>query len=268
MYDAWGNITSQSGSMATVNPIRYRGYYYDEESGFYYLQSRYYDPKTGRFINADSLISGDMTCTNLYVYCGNNPVIRTDPSGLLWEEILNAIETAAKIVAQVTAKAAASAAAAANNTSTTVVMGGGIYRQIPNGLASALTAQSNSLSAISTGAGVTGKIAGIASVGIAAIDATIKVYDNFNNDDLSLSRKISDSVVDVGVTAGSIWGAGSIGAAVGSAIPIPGVGTAVGFGAGIVIGAIVEYTPVVDWVKEGVGWVADKVGGFFGKLFS
>ena len=44
-YDAWGNITEQSGSMANVNPFRYRGYYYDVETGFYYLQTRYYDPE-------------------------------------------------------------------------------------------------------------------------------------------------------------------------------------------------------------------------------
>ena len=58
-YDAWGNILSQSGSMASVNPLRYRGYYYDSETGFYYLQSRYYDPATRRFINADSYASTD-----------------------------------------------------------------------------------------------------------------------------------------------------------------------------------------------------------------
>ena len=58
-YDAWGNILSQSGSMAGVNPLRYRGYYHDSETGFYYLQSRYYDPATRRFINADSYASTD-----------------------------------------------------------------------------------------------------------------------------------------------------------------------------------------------------------------
>ena len=56
-YDAWGNILASSGSMAEKNPLRYRGYYYDVETGFYYLQSRYYDPATRRFINADALTS-------------------------------------------------------------------------------------------------------------------------------------------------------------------------------------------------------------------
>ena len=62
-YDAWGNILSVTGSMAStlgaVNPFRYRGYYYDTESGFYYLQSRYYDPQVGRFLNADGIIGAN-----------------------------------------------------------------------------------------------------------------------------------------------------------------------------------------------------------------
>ena len=67
-----------------MNPIRYRGYYYDEETGLYYLQSRYYDPEVGRFINADDVdyIEPEtlMGC-NLYAYCGNNPVMYVDPTG-------------------------------------------------------------------------------------------------------------------------------------------------------------------------------------------
>ena len=88
-YDAWGNILSQSGEMASINPLRYRGYYYDTETGFYYLQSRYYDSVNRRFINADSYASTgqDFVGTNMFAYCGNNPVARIDVSGLFWEEI-------------------------------------------------------------------------------------------------------------------------------------------------------------------------------------
>ena len=74
-YDAWGNIVSSSGKMASINPLRYRGYYYDTETGFYYLQSRYYDPVTHRFINADIYTSTDSTdaiACNMFAYCGNN----------------------------------------------------------------------------------------------------------------------------------------------------------------------------------------------------
>ena len=95
VYDAWGNIISESvmSSHKTAsdhNPFRYRGYYYDRETGFYYLQSRYYDPATGRFLNADSRINGngDIAGYNMYAYCSNNPVMNRDDSGegllLMW----------------------------------------------------------------------------------------------------------------------------------------------------------------------------------------
>lgn len=86
-YDAWGNIESVTGTLAdtvgTINPIRYRGYYYDNETGLYYLNSRYYDSEIGRFINADSYVSTGQGIlgNNMFAYCGNNPVYRTDPSG-------------------------------------------------------------------------------------------------------------------------------------------------------------------------------------------
>ena len=84
-YDAWGNILSSSGRLAEINPLRYRGYYYDNETGFYYLQSRYYDPVNRRFINADGLISSNWSFSglNMFAYCENDPVGRSDPSGML-----------------------------------------------------------------------------------------------------------------------------------------------------------------------------------------
>ena len=83
-YDPWGKIISSSGTLADINPLRYRGYYYDAETGFYYLQSRYYDPEIGRFINADSYASTDATgllSTNMFAYCENDPVNKSDPTG-------------------------------------------------------------------------------------------------------------------------------------------------------------------------------------------
>jgi RHS repeat-associated protein len=88
-YDAWGNHTVTEYSednIGALNPIRYRGYYYDQETGLYYLKSRYYDPDTGRFINADDpsvldLTSGELNGYNLYAYCYNNPVNNVDHSG-------------------------------------------------------------------------------------------------------------------------------------------------------------------------------------------
>ena len=85
-YDPYGNIVSASGTMAEINPLRYRGYYYDAELDMYYLQSRYYDPQVGRFINADACTYPDLGFLgyNLFVYCGNNPVCNVDYSGESW----------------------------------------------------------------------------------------------------------------------------------------------------------------------------------------
>ena len=83
-YDAWGKVLSVTGSMAESlgndNPLRYRGYYYDRETGLYYLQSRYYDPETGRFISADG-VNMLLTGEQAYTYCGNNPITRSYPTG-------------------------------------------------------------------------------------------------------------------------------------------------------------------------------------------
>ena len=78
-YDAWGKCTVTTGAsnaIANANPIRYRGYYYDTDTSFYYLQSRYYDPTIKRFINADSSINanGDFLGFNMYAYTNNNSI--------------------------------------------------------------------------------------------------------------------------------------------------------------------------------------------------
>lgn len=85
-YDAWGNILTKTGTMADINPFRYRGYYYDNETGFYYLQTRYYDPSIRLFINADNYeLIGQLSCVlgqlNIYAYANNNPIMLTDESG-------------------------------------------------------------------------------------------------------------------------------------------------------------------------------------------
>ena len=87
-YDAWGNILDTAGTMKDTlglhNPLRYRGYVYDEETGLYYLQSRYYNPEWGRFISADGQLSGvggELLGNNMFAYCFNNPVNLSDPSG-------------------------------------------------------------------------------------------------------------------------------------------------------------------------------------------
>ncbi len=85
VYDAWGNVVKTIGDedIAKVNPFRYRGYYQDNETGFYYLQSRYYDSETGRFLNADIKFTdkNNILGNNLYTYCYNNSVNMLDYDG-------------------------------------------------------------------------------------------------------------------------------------------------------------------------------------------
>ncbi len=89
-YGAWGNysVHDKDGKKTTdatfighINPLRYRGYYYDRETRLYYLQSRYYDFANCRFINADGLFTDGFIGANLFAYCANNPVNTTDPTG-------------------------------------------------------------------------------------------------------------------------------------------------------------------------------------------
>ena len=85
LYDAWGNLLNADSltEIAKQNPFRYRGYYFDSETGLYYLRSRYYDPQVGRFINADSQLNTDSTNGyNLFAYCENNPVSASDSDGM------------------------------------------------------------------------------------------------------------------------------------------------------------------------------------------
>ena len=99
-YDSWGKVLSTVGpngtpsltdhtNPANINPFRYRGYYYDAENQLYWLQSRFYDPNTGRFLNADGYVTTGqgLLSTNMFLYCGNNPVNRLDSNGAFFRKI-------------------------------------------------------------------------------------------------------------------------------------------------------------------------------------
>ena len=159
-YDAWGNqvvkFLNSSGEYVTIeegyqyndttnlnrfvaykNPFRYRSYYYDFETGLYYLNSRYYDPQTGRFINADdiSILSEGqefINGINLYSYCNNNPILNTDETGNAWWDWLWKILTAIVIVVAVGIAAAFTGGAAG------VILGAAFYGAVTGGLSSAL----------------------------------------------------------------------------------------------------------------------------------
>ena len=90
VYSPWGEVISAEGDLAEINPLRYRGYYYDSETGFYYLQSRYYDPENHRFINADSYASTGQGFlgVNMFAYANNNPIIFGDAAGTVVDVVI------------------------------------------------------------------------------------------------------------------------------------------------------------------------------------
>ena len=107
VYDAWGSLVTintadennaEQLALANANPLRYRGYYYDNETGYYYLQSRYYDPSICRFINADlpeyaQALKNNTTGINMFAYCCNNPINDTDILGLFPTRLFSNIIT-------------------------------------------------------------------------------------------------------------------------------------------------------------------------------
>ena len=108
-YDAWGNCTTTRASGITslesqiassYNPFRYRGYYYDTQTGFYYLQSRYYNPEWGRFLNVDGYISSGsgLLGQNMFVYANNNPIMFSDPTGEFPWLIIGIVAVAAVVI--------------------------------------------------------------------------------------------------------------------------------------------------------------------------
>ena len=126
-YGAWGDILSVTGTLADTigqkNPLKYRGYYYDAETGFYYVSSRYYDPEIGRFINADGQIAnvgGDILGYNMFAYCMNNPVNMSDPTGN-WPKWATKLAVAVAVVATVAVVAAVTVATAGAGTAIAAV---------------------------------------------------------------------------------------------------------------------------------------------------
>ncbi len=144
-YDAWGNhkVVDSNGNEITnanhignLNPFRYRGYYYDRETGLYFLQTRYYDPEIGRFLNRDSVAYADpqtINGLNLYAYCLNNPIAYTDNYGCSswmdswWGKALGWLTTAVLVVGAVVAiGAVAIGTVASGGLLGAVLVGGGV----------------------------------------------------------------------------------------------------------------------------------------------
>ena len=148
-YDAWGvckvcdadgKVVANSDSV-DANPFRYRGYYYDVDTGLYYLPARYYDPTTGRFISADDIEYADpetINGLNLYAYCGNNPVMNIDPTGHdFWSWLLGIFIVVAAVALTVfTAGIAAPISAALGGGMLGAVVGGAVAGAIGGAITS------------------------------------------------------------------------------------------------------------------------------------
>ena len=215
VYDAWGNhkaINAKTGDsldissiesytntsnivqfIAIKNPFRYRSYYYDFETGLYYLNSRYYDPEIGRFINADNIsvlsegkefING----LNLFAYCNNNPIMRSDESGEAWWDWLFAALVAIVTVALVVVVTIATAGV---GTAIAGALGGGVAATIFGG---------------AVGGAITGAITGaIIGSGISIIGQGLtNGFDNINWSQVGIDALIGAAS---GFVTGAITGA-------------------------------------------------------------
>ena len=160
-YDVWGKVLSATGTIAEINPIRYRSYYYDDETGWYYLNSRYYDPEIGRFVNADAAIGqiGNVQGTNMFAYCFNNPANMSDPTGN-WPK-LSTIFTVVAVAAIAVAAVAITVATCGAAAPALAVAGGGIIGGISAGAAAtaaSVAAGAMIVAGVSTAAAVTSAV--------------------------------------------------------------------------------------------------------------
>ena len=264
-YDAWGKPISITGSLASTvgqkNPIRYRGYYYDTETGLYYLQSRYYDPVVGRFLNADGYTTTGQGIlgNNMFAYCNNNPVMLSDPFGncppgftgpcpgplkckyfrsmALNPPItypVNIQRSPSDVIGDVTGGADVA----------TQIGVAGLGRAIKNstkpsniGAGTHAKDVANSLDVLGDFGKGTSKALGAVSYAAVAWDVGYGIYDNVNRG--MPTKKIAiDAMVDLAFTGGSIFASGLAGAGIGAAVGtiVPGAGNIAGAIGGFVVG--------------------------------
>ena len=250
-YDAFGNCTivqNNSDDIANINPFRYRGYYYDIESGLYYLKSRYYSPELGRFISPDGieyLEPDNVLGLNLYAYCYNNPIMYVDSTGHfpvaieiittiidgamgLYEFGLNYSLKYLKATPKITMKVAKKLAR----------KGGHIQsaRQIIRNHQNLITSTQQSLDDVVMLSKKIGKVLLVA-------DVLWTIGANYDSGD---PNWISDSVVDVGISIG-IYGLGAI----------PGVGWA------LAVGAVILTEVFDNKIEEFKDWFANEWNEFW-----
>lgn len=195
VYNAWGKPLISTGTMSAVNPIRYRGYYYDTDSELYYLQSRYYDPKIGRFINADVFTSTgqDFIGYNMFAYCNNSPVHTADQNGA-WANVVIGAVVGAVINGAITAYDTYKEEGSVNLTRTFVSAGVG--------------AVSGGLAVSGIGGAVGQTIIGAAS---SLIDSAYQNYMSVQNGKKAIGAAIVDTISNtvMGATFGAMGAEGT-----------------------------------------------------------
>ncbi len=255
IYDAWGNHSiSGDEVLGNLNPFRYRSYYYDTETGLYYLQTRYYDPETGRFISQDSIEYADpesINGLNLYAYCGNNPVMRVDPTGTDYLSTSQIIDIISAVFELGIGGGLALVGWAYKTGVRPSNIGIGIYNKQVNKAICSLSKASNVLSKISTG--------------MAVVSTIISVVDCINTDikrGYSVDRVVSNAVTNTVIYGGLAFGIGAMGGKIGSILGsvVPGlgnvIGAAVGFAVGVAVGFLLDLQingkSIIDHIRDGV----------------
>ena len=204
VYDAWGNhrqitdgscndVSADTSHIANINPFRYRGYYYDVETGWYYLNARYYDPNVGRFLSPDDtdlllLSPRALTDKNLYAYCDNNPVMRVDSNGEWWHIAIGGL--IGGFIGGLTQVAS------------NLIEGNNAF----DGVGSAFLSGAASGALASTGVGVVGSIVGNAGISMVENAAT-QVVENKGFDNFDIEDMLIDGTI--GGISGAIGGGGT-----------------------------------------------------------
>ena len=275
-YDAWGKVTENATSADTeniteTNPIRYRGYYYDTETRLYYVNSRYYDPQVKRFVNSDSVISDTqgLLGMNLFSYCGNNPANRSDELGQSWTRIKSWFKSVGKKIERYLNESNVYGATISGITLSIKGLATSLKNAIKNsnrpkniGAGTFAKQSAKDMAMVSRFEKVASTVLSISAYVSVAIDVGVGIADNIDNG-ATKKKIILDSLVDLTVSGGSIWLAGTMGSAVGTAVGtvLPGIGNVVGAGAGFVIGiglyaltdmATINGKNLRTWAKEGV----------------
>ena len=275
VYDAWGNhktfalnssewvdISSQTAynensilneKLALLNPFRYRSYYFDIETGYYYLQSRYYDPQVGRFLSPDSLEYLDPETIhglNLFAYCANNPVMAIDPSGHMpkWlqnpSDLFETLATSLQLMfngVYISSYYKVFKAIRPNN------IGVGIWEK----------QRAGEIKSFDIDAKIFNKIGDVVSVITLVIQVVEGIYSDINRG-YSAGRVLSNVIVNGLVYGATTWGLAKIGGMIGSLIPIPIVGAFIGTMVGYLLGLGINYLvdlningkALIDYVKD------------------